>query len=143
MISSKRIGQKLFVLLLVCYILLTYSGCSDAFEYHVPDNYNLSNAYVSILYISSTGNQTVIKELGNGCPILDELAGIPCYTYFNDPCIDLEGYAIVIRYDPNNYEIITHSASQTIIDGKTYYGRVYFDTESFEALIEKYLGVAN
>ena len=136
--------RKLLFFLLICHWVLVCSACTDAkkFEYQPPNNYDLAQAHVSIICITGSDKQSV-KDLGNNSPILEDLQNLPYYTYFNDPCIDLKGYAIVIRYDPNNYEIITHSASQTIIDGKTYYGRGYFETESFDALIEKYLGVAN
>jgi ABC-type enterochelin transport system ATPase subunit len=95
---------------------------------------------VEIIEISS-GIERVVKSLDakSVAVIIDDLNKMKCYQYWNDPNQTIEGIAIKIIYANGDYDIITSSVHALYSNRHVSYGRKYFDKDSFNSMLDRYL----
>lgn len=134
---SMNVLFRLFTL----FFVLSLVGCQSSATIvllHPEDKI----ASVEILEICS-GKENSLKFLDEEsiADIIDDLKSMNCYMYFNDPCQTIEGMVIKIVYSNGDYDLVTSSSHAFYSNEQISFRREYFDKDTFDILIDKYLAI--
>jgi len=125
--------------IIIILLIFTMTGCQIECEYAFEQSTDEIEK-IEIAYVNE-GEITTKKELSSEeqSSIIIDILKLPCYEYWNDPINTIAGNALIIHYFDGTDEIISFQAQAYYAHVNYHYRRSYFDEDSFNALIDKYI----
>ena len=122
-------------------ILLSFTfGCEIKGEYHFSQPINQISA-IEIVYRDKNSNFNIRKEVEfeYQAELISAILELPCYKYFNDPSTTMDDIAIRISYNDGCCDYLSSSCVAYYCNNRYKFGWVYFNTDDFNELLNKYL----
>ena len=130
LILKGDITMKKILISCVVVLLLTLAACQSGKTYTYAQP--ISNVE-KIIIVSEEMQKEVSLSL------FEELKGLTCERYWNDPCQDIGETYIKILYKDGSQECIGASANFYEKNGKKDFGWEYFDPSAFSDLLREYM----
>lgn len=145
MLKKKIKIKYVLIISLVFILLLSNCGCHKILKqekYELLYGYNeiYEISIVDVVVTDKTEYKTIHTILDRET-FLKKFEEIMFQKYlFGDPVHISSGYAIKFLYKNGDYEYVTWNAQETMVEGRSGFGKHYCDESQFLALLNQYIG---